>query len=182
VAASSMRISLAVPPHWPVSEASDGSARVIIPGHAEVPDLWLQHGPLRPLPLDPRRWVQTAPLRVESPTQIAAIEHSEATHTALGWPLWLAQVQVSLRDPQATRITQGDAAMSTQVCLRLHALYQFLEYSGEVVVIATSVERWRLHREALLAVLRSAQPDFRGPDVVALSELWAPHQAESSRR
>lgn len=177
--APSMQIRLSPPEHWPVHDQADGSVRVVIPGHAEGPDLWLVYGPLQPLPLDRRRWVQTAPLRVDSSTQTVTLEHSEATQTTLGWPLWLASVRITNRTSPAE---PSEAAAPQETWLRLHALYQFLEYSAEVVVTAATQERWLAHRDAILSVLRGAEPDFRGPDVVALSELWATAQDDSRRR
>lgn len=179
MATRAMQILLAVPGHWPIQAMPDGAARVIVPGHEMSPDLWLTVRPLFPLPLDPRRWVQTAPLAVESEGQIARLEKTEATQTTAGFPLWLAYSQVVDRNSFSEGGGPGAHAAPTPIQVRVHAFYQFLEYAAEEVIVATSAARLQAHVDELVQLLKSAKPDFRGPQVVALSELWAPAQTDS---
>ncbi len=179
MAIRAMQVQLAVPGHWPIQEQPDGATRVIVPGHEHSPDLWLTVRPLLPLPLDPRRWVQTAPLAVESDGQIARLDKTEATQTTAGFPLWLAYSQVTVRSGSGEAGSLDANVARTPIHVRVHAFYQFLEYAAEVVIVATSSARLQAHLDELVQLLKSAKPDFRGPQVVALSELWAPAQTDS---
>ena len=52
------------------------------------------------------------------------------------------------------------------------ALYAFVEHVGVAVARAPDAAALRAHRDANVALLRDARPDWRGPDIVCLLELW----------
>lgn len=110
---------------------------------------------------------------------MARLDKTEATQTTTGFPLWLAYSQVIVRSGSGEAGSLDSDAARTPIQVRVHAFYQFLEYAAEVVIVATSAARLQAHLDELVQLLKSAKPDFRGPQVVALSELWATAQTDS---
>ncbi len=68
-----------------------------------------------------------------------------ATTTDCGWPM---------------ELVEGDYAIA--------ALYTFGDH------VAAAIARGAGHRAEVVALLRAARPDWRGPDIACLAELWEP--------
>jgi hypothetical protein len=52
------------------------------------------------------------------------------------------------------------------------ALYTFVDHVGVAVARAPDAAALAAHRDEIVALLRDARPDWRGPEIVCLVELW----------
>ena len=109
------------------------------------------------LDIDPdSRWPAAVLLEVEplisQPYDLAAwrrriVERapgrSRATTTDCGWPMELVESETAVV-----------------------ALYAFIDH------VAAAVARGPAHRDEVIALLRGARPDWRGAEIVCLTEIW----------
>jgi hypothetical protein len=154
-----MRLVLLAPEGWESREI-DGRQVLVVPGGADPPDLTIDVDPLVLLPDNRQQWLGGIILRDIAEGTNARVMNTLDTATDLGWPMQL--VHEVLLSPEAKLLET-----------RLVAIYRFFEYGAAALVRGRNEERYEANRPKLLEVLASGRPDWRGPEVVALADLWA---------
>ncbi|MCS6912583.1 MAG: hypothetical protein RMK29_19855 [Myxococcales bacterium] len=139
-----MRLRLDVPASW--ERRGD---RFYVPGGGEG----VLYHPV-PTPQDPVAWLRgLLGAGTDDQVQVGAID------TELGWPALRGQVQLS-------------TAVGHEV--RIGAVYFLLDFVAAVVITGLQPGRLPELEPSVGAVLASARPDWRGPQVVALVDIWEP--------
>ncbi|HNN95334.1 MAG TPA: tetratricopeptide repeat protein [Pseudomonadota bacterium] len=162
-----MRLALNVPSPW-VSAPSQGNQRVaLLPGEQQ-PLASLRYGPLILRPDEPQAWIEASARRDTPPGSRVRLGQAAEIETETGWALHLVEAEVS--GPQ------GEPVES-----RLLAFYAFLEHAAVAIVSIPDRSHIAGLRDSLLAVLRSARPDWRA-EPVCLAEAWdlQPQSASTS--
>jgi len=131
--------------------------RVVLPARDWPPGLACKIAPLALLPDDLRAWIRTAVGRELSAGARLELVSERETATDTGWPMRLVEAHV----------VEGSAIRE----VRLAALYAFFEHGGSAVIAARDRGTLEPHREAAVAWLRAARPEFSG-EVATLAELW----------
>lgn len=155
-----MKLQLDVPTTWTVETRAEGWRRYVVPGSASATaDVVVLVQESLPLPLELATWPQTALAQLNT-TLLAAlpgglagptgtrrrvqVQSASAVTTTSGWPATLVQ---------ATLVDDQDQPVA--VCTA--ALYRFLSYAAEVIIVATDRARLTTLRESLYAVLTNAK-------------------------
>lgn len=162
-----MRLALNVPSPW-VSAPSQGSQRVaLLPGERQ-PLASLRYGPLILRPDEPQAWIEASARRDTPPGSRVRLGQAAEIETETGWALHLVEAEVS--GPQGEPIES-----------RLLAFYAFLEHAAVAIVSIPDRSHIAGLRDSLLALLRSARPDWRA-EPVCLAEAWdlQPQSASTS--
>jgi tetratricopeptide (TPR) repeat protein len=127
-------------------------------GRATLAGVVVSYGPIILQPDEPRRWIaQTLGLELPAGCRIVVGKNDEHK-TSSEWPMRLVEAEV---------VAAGDRVVE----LRIAAFYSFMEHAA--VALVRAVDRAVLERElsAIVAVLETGRPDWRG-DPTCLVELW----------
>jgi hypothetical protein len=103
----------------------------------------LELEPLRPRPLDPDAWRAATLARAGGPGP------SRPGATVTGF---------------AMEVVESGTA--------LVAFYAFIDHVGVAIVRFPDAAALAAHREAVIARLATARPDWRGPEIAYLAQLW----------
>lgn len=123
------------------------------------PGLELEIGPLIELPEDVEAWSRGAPHRDHtSEVTTAEVTRSTEDRTSLGWPM-------------AIHESRGLDASGRLRQVRLHAAYALIEHGALVAIRAADPARLDARRDELLALLRTARPDWGTPVGASLADL-----------
>lgn len=148
---------------WPVIKLHRQEL-LLAPGSASVAaaELFLAYGWLAPRPDAEGPWIEQA-LAVDVSAGFRVVKDSaQRIETESGWPLVLIFAHVERPDGQVVE-------------QRLGAFYSFFEQCAVALVRARNAAVLSAHREAILQMLRSGQPDWQGDDeIVAVSDLYRP--------
>jgi len=164
-----MRLELSFSPAWTLKYAPDGQVAAILPGAPRaLPRAIVTFGPLVLVSDEPRAW-QDSTARAGAPagTHTQASPGTDLT-TETGWPLRLIPVIVR-------------SATNEVVEVRLCACYAFLEHVGAAIVRCASERELEEQKPALLAILRTGRPNWRGDEAVSLADAWDLAPARSAR-
>jgi hypothetical protein len=166
-----MKLLLEVPTTWTAEHLADGRRRYLVPGGASA-DLVVLVRESLPLPIDLAAW----PLAALSPPKLAPglpaglgaspgaakrrvnVHSSLAQTTTGGWPATLVE---------ATLVDEHNQPVAG--CLA--ALYRFLSYGAEAVVIASDRARLLGLRETLLKLLATGRPQWTPGEPPSLHHL-----------
>ena len=160
-----MKLQLDVPTTWTAEPLGEGQRRYVVPGSATpAPDLVVLVRESMPLPLDQAGWPLAALARLNTtllaalPAELAVLgaggpaavkrrvqfQGSAVLTTTSGWPATV--VHATLLDEQ-DQLVAGCVA----------ALYRFLAYGAEAIIVATDRARFAALRESLLSVLATGR-------------------------
>jgi len=155
-----MKLVLLSPEGWE-TRLINGRQVLVVPGAVgDEPDLIIEIDPLVLLPDNREQWLGSIVLRDIPEGVNARVMNSIDTAADLCWPMQL--VHEFLLSPEGKLLET-----------RIAALYRFFEYGTAALVRGRNAERYEANRPKLLEVLASGRPDWRGPEVVALADLWA---------
>lgn len=153
------RLKLTLPPTWKIVDDEGFYGVVIAQGMVlEVPDLevipediwdWSRGAAKRDIPRDMR----------DGSGEIVVTGASDHA-TELGWP-------IALYESEARR--EGKVLQA-----RMHAVFAMLDHGSIVVARAVSVEKLAAHRDEVMKVLMSAQPDWGRDPRASVHELFRP--------
>ena len=158
-----MKLQLDVPTTWTAETRADGLRRYVVPGSpTPVPDVVVLVCESLPLPLDLPAWPMAALTRLNHtllavlPAELAAvapavaakrrvqIQGSAVLTTTSGWPATLVH---------ATLLDANEQPLASCVA----ALYRFLAYGAEAIIVAADRTRFATLRESLLNVLATGR-------------------------
>lgn len=129
---------------------------------AEIePGLELEVAPLAELPEDVVAWARGVPMRdVSGGVASAVITKSTEAKTELEWPMIIHE-------------SSGLDAGGKRVQSRIHVLYILVEHCAMIAFRAIDEARMTARRDELLAVARTARPDWGIPVGASLEDLLA---------
>jgi tetratricopeptide (TPR) repeat protein len=164
-----MRLCLSFPEPWITRETSVEDRIALLADGADVPQLVVTFGPIVILPAEVGPWIDEM-LAKETPAgsrleRGAMVEHE----TAAGWEMRLVEAEV---------VTGEGKVVEARWC----AFYRFMEHAAVATVRAASRAKLDEQRAALVDILRSGRPDWRGEQlcVVELWDLDPPRRAVAS--
>jgi len=164
-----MKLQLEVPTTWTAEQLGDGRRRYVVPGGAlPGPDLVVLVRESLPLPIELAGWPMAA---------LSALKASPGLPAALAALPGADKRRVHVQSATALNTTAGWSATLVEAILVdehnqpvagcLGALYRFLSYGAEAVVIASDRARFLTLRETLRSVLVTGRP------------LWPPGEPPS---
>jgi len=157
-----MRTRCELSADWVVDEdPATGAARA----RSKIAELEIEIDPLRPRAAPGTG--RDAAIRGATPPVAIRIGRTSSGQTRDGWPYELVE---------ATVVEDGRLVEA-----RLVVLLDFLQRVSALRIRARSEATLAEHRAALVSIIESARPDWRG-EAVALSELWAPRPAPPDER
>jgi hypothetical protein len=150
-----VRLVLPIPESWPRREIDDDRSEILVDGVT----LTLHHPRVVPMSL-----LEYASEIARSDLPDGAVAHVVAARVEenrIGWTAQVAEVLVTGRDGAAVEA-------------RLTAVYKFTPYRIFVAAAVARMPPDRLEelRPRLAALFEEGRPDWSGPDVVSLSELY----------
>ena len=152
-----MQLSLIFPQPWELRGAPGSRVIAVLPGK-ERPAAIITYGPLIVRPDEPESWISQSVmsdipqgLRVQRKTQLAQ-------KTRDGWPLHLVEAEL---------VGAGEELIECRLCV----FYYFLEHAAFAMVRVVDRAALAAQGPALLAILASARPSWRGAPV-CLAEVW----------
>jgi len=156
-----MRLSLTFPSVWSLKEGPNDQLAAILPappGGGTLPDLVVTYGPITLKPDEPAPWMeQTARSDLPRDCKVTTGRRAELK-TEAGWPLRLLEAEVQR--------TSGEL-----VEIRLCAFFTFMEHAAVAIVRAANHDRLNANSNAILAILGTGRPDWRG-EPACLTDVW----------
>lgn len=154
-----MRLSLTFPASaWTVKEGPNDQLAAILTGSGTVPDLVITYGPLIVRPDEPQTWMDQVVRSDLRHGSTVTLGPTGAVVTTAGWPLRLIEAEVV-------------DASGRPIEVRLCAFFTFMEHASVVIVRAADRARMEVHRNAVIEILASGRPDWRGAPT-CLAEVW----------
>ncbi|MGE3767998.1 MAG: hypothetical protein AB7L94_37440 [Kofleriaceae bacterium] len=150
-----MRLAIDIPESWK-QQAFGPRLRAEIEHGLE-----LEVAPLAELPEDVRAWARGVPLRdLSGGVSSAVITASSEDKSDLEWTMIVHE-------------SNGLDANGTRVQSRIHVLYIFVEHCAMIAFRATDDAKLSTRRAELLAIARTARPDWGVPVGASLEDLLA---------
>lgn len=152
-----MQLALDLPSSWKKQVFGPRLRAEIEPGFE------LEVAPLAELPEDVAAWARTTPLRDASAARGVAKVEITASQSLKSDLEWLMIVH------ESTGVDANGARVET----RMHVLYVLGEHCAMLAFRATDAERYAARRDELLAIARTARPDWGIPVGASLEDLLA---------
>jgi tetratricopeptide (TPR) repeat protein len=155
-----MRISLTFPTRtlWTLKEGPNDQLAAILGGSGTGPDLVVTYGPLIVRPDEPQPWMDQVVHSDLPRGSRVTLGRTGAVVTTAGWPLRLVEAEV---------VDASGALIETRLC----AFFTFMEHASVVVVRAADRARLQAHNDAVLEILATGRPDWRGAPT-CLADVW----------
>ena len=142
-----------IPPSWKAQPEGNKVRLVVVEGVSiEIPDLTV-------VPEDVWNWSQGSATRDLGGGTSVVITNKFDSRTNLGWPIAIYE--------SVARNSSGE-----DVQWRMHAVFSMIEHGSIVVARATSFALFQEHREAVIAALSTARPDWGNAVRASLRDLY----------
>ncbi len=158
-----MRLVLRLPDDLPRRELDAGRTLVVLDGPPERPRATLTLHHPRIVPVSLLEWASDVPRSELPPGAVAGVVSSSVVKNQVGWTMQVVHGVVS-RPPDPAPLE-----------VRLTAIFRFQPsqtYAAAAVARVLEPARFEALRPQLLELFQTARPDWNGPEVAGLAQLY----------